>query len=380
MKKSEKETNVRKEAADKENQPQENKVLLILSKICTCIFLFFAVLYIVILGLFWLNSAGVVPPSSPLFGFDFIPSVFLNYLLVPALVFGLLGRQFKFVIAVFCVFLLYFVIAGDHALFYSHKTPKNINYAGRQFCALTLNVAQYDKTPPVIGQAVKSLNPDFIFLQEINVPLEEGIAKTHEAFDGYDIRIGDVCDSVIISKYPLVEFHEIMLPSKQPGYVDNTPDNQANNPNRYFLHAVADVDGTKIHLLCLRLIAGRSPNLNVSPRDVYRWGKYLVEVQNQEAQVMYDYIKKLDGPVIFAGDMNAPPNASSMKIFYKNWIDTALATRFLPLCTFPAGSPQQRLDYVFCNDFFVPLDSQVSPLVISDHRMTLAHILLKNSR
>ena len=355
----------------------DSKLVSVLKKINLGILIFFSILYFVILFLVWINSLGWIPESFLIFGFDFIPPILLGYLFVPVLFFSLLGRYYKYTAVVFAVFALFLITIGDHSLFYKHKTGKPISQ-GKTFSAVTLNVAQYDKTPQVIGETVKSLNPDFIFLQEINIPLEEGRDNTEKAFAGdYNICIGEVCDSAIVSKFPIKEFHEIKLPSKQPAYVDNTPDNQANNPNRYFLHAVADVNGTEINILCLRLIAGRSPNFDVSPRDVFRWGRYLVLAQNVESKVMSDYMKKLKGPIIFAGDMNAPPNASSMNVFYSGWVDTSLALHLIPPVTFPGKSPIQRLDYIFCNDYFTPIESFVSKNVVSDHRIVYSKMALK---
>lgn len=367
------------EEIDKKVKPEdENKIISILKKINLAILIFFSALYIPILLLVWLNSLGWIPSSSLLFGFDFVPPILLSYLLIPVLLFSLLGKKWIYAGSVLLVFLLFLLSVGDHSLFYKNKNnPKKLEIFQKTISAITLNTAQYDKGTDRIGSEVKSLKPDFIFLQEINVPIEEGRANTEKAFEGYNIEIGEVCDSAILSKHPILEFHEIMLPSKQPAYVDNTPDNQADNPNRYFLHAVADVDGTKINLLCLRLIAGRSPNFDVSPRDVFRWGRYLVLTQEIESKVMTDYMKNLNGPIIFAGDMNAPPNASSMKDFYYNWTDTALALNLIPHVTFPGKNPVQRLDYIFCDDNFIPLESFTSNNVISDHRVLYSKLALK---
>ena len=375
----ESEKNEKPEPPEKSEKPvEENKLLSILKKINLGILIFFSALYIPILLLVWLNSLGWIPSSSLLFGFDFVPPILLSYLLIPVLLFSLLGKKWIYAGATLLVFLLFLLNIGDHSLFYENKNnPKKMETFQKTVSAVTLNTAQYDKGTEKIGGEVKSLDPDFIFLQEINFPIEEGKANTEKAFEGYNICIGEVNDSAILSKHPILEFHEVMLPSKQPGYVDNTPDNQANNINRYFLHAVADVDGTKINLLCLRMIAGRSPNFDVSPRDVFRWGRYLVLTQEIESKVMTDYMKKLNGPIIFAGDMNAPPNASSMNEFYRNWTDTALALHMIPHVTFPGKSPIQRLDYIFCDDNFMPLESFTSNNVISDHRVLYSKLALK---
>lgn len=362
-----------------ENRTGRTRVLTILSKICFVLMCFFGLLFIPILALQWLSSSGAMPVSSPLYGFDFLPSAMLTALFVPTLVFALLAGRKKISLALVIVFALFMLFEGDHSLFYRHKTGAIPQ--GPEISVMTLNVAQFFPGVQVVAKDIANLQevtPDVMFFQEINVPAELGREMVLEGFgNDYHVVTGNHCDYAILSRYPILEFHEVQLPSKQPGYVDNTPENQTDNPYRYFIHAVADVNGTKVHLLSLRLIAGRSVNFNVSPKEVYRWGVYLAQVQHQEAATMVDYIDKLEGPAIFAGDMNAPPNSRPMKTINRLGIDTMLANHLFPAATFGVDFPINRLDYVFCTGHFVPRESGTIRAKLSDHLPVYAKLVLR---
>lgn len=361
---------------DRESWLLSAKLVKWLNRFGVLLLIFLTLLYSFITITFSLSSLNLVDSDSPIFGFGFVPPYLILYLAVISAFLAVLLRKYKIVIYCVALYALFFVLLGDHSLF----TSKNLNYLDieKVVSVATLNVAQYDKTPERISSEMKKYNPDFIFLQEINVPLSVGVENTNIAFGkDYHIFIGKVCDSAILSKYPILETHELMLPSKQPGYVDNTPENQKDHINRYFLHAVVDVNGTKVNLLCLRLIAGRGQNLDKGLEPVLHWGVYLAKVQMMESELMAEYMKKLTGPIIFGGDFNASPPAPSMAILYKNWQDVTRTTKLFPENTFNAEAPNQRLDYIFCNSELTPLKTYVAPAVVSDHRIVCAALGLK---
>ena len=336
---------------------------------------FWGILFVVPALLMILGILNVFPQDSSLFGFDLIPVVYLWYPFWIALICSLISQKFKISIffAILMVILLF--TTTDCNLFYKDKTARNQKALGKTYTAATLNTAQYDKGVVEIWKSFNKISPDFIFLQEVNFPVEVGVANTKMAFPDYHMQYGK-SDNIILSKYPIIEFHEIALPSRQPGYIDNTPENNKNNAFRYFQHAVINDNGTKINLLCLRLIAGRSKDFGKSPSECIEWGQYLARVQMKESAFMRQYIEKLQGPCIFGGDMNAPPYALSMKDIYAVGIDTARATKFIPDPTFPAKGPNQRLDYMFCSKHFKADQTEVQKDVISDHRCVLAKLTL----
>ena len=346
-----------------------------LQKICLCLAYLSGALFVGISLMMILGILKIFPQDSPLFGFDLIPAIYIWYPFVFALICSLIAKKFKISIF-FSIFMIIFIFCtADCSFCYKDKDASKQSAFGKTYKVATLNTAQYDKGFENISKSVNALSPDFIVLQEVNFPIELGAQVTKIAFPKYHIKYGK-SDNIILSKYPIIEFHEIALPSKQPGYIDNTPENNKNNVPRYFQHAVVNDNGTKINILCLRLIAGRSKDFLKSPSECMEWGQYLARVQMKESAFMRQYIEKLKGPCVFGGDMNAPPYALSMKDIYAVGVDVALATKLIPDATFPAKGPNQRLDYIFCTRDFKPEKIEVQKDIISDHRCVLATLTL----
>ena len=344
--------NKRKESLEKLQKLQDKnkwrKIFTLenLKKVFLWLTYFWGILFIGVSLLVILGILNVFPEKSAFFGFDLVPVIYLWYPFIIAVICSLVAQKFKISIffGIFMVVVLF--TTADCSLFYKEKSASNQKAFGKTYTAATLNVAQYDKGVENVSKSLNDLSPDFIFLNEVNFPIELGATVTKTIFPKYKIAYGK-SDNIILSKYPIIEFHEIALPSRQPGYIDNTPENNKNSAFRYFQHAVINDNGCKINLLCLRLIAGRSKDFLKSPAECIEWGQYLARVQMKESAFMRKYIEKLEGPCIFGGDMNAPPYALSMKDIYAVGIDTALATRVVPQKTFPAKGPNQRLDYMF---------------------------------
>lgn len=367
------------EASRKKDSKATNtlKKLLGALKLAATIFGYIlGIIQILIMLMVSLGSCGFFSEASPLFGSDLIPVTYTVYLMILSLIVILISKQWKAAVILLVVNLFCYIFVIDHSFGYQDKVSQKQPEKGKKYAVAELNVAQYDKTPPVIGQAVTKLQPDFIFLNEINYPVAEGKEKTEEAFPDYNIAVGKICDSAILSKYPIISFKEIQLSSRQPNYIDNTPENNRNNRHRYFIHAVIKDNSQEIHLLNLRLIAGRSVNFDSSPKECYRWGQYLARTQIQETKEFIKYIESLKGPVIFAGDLNAPPNSLAVKSLLNVGTDSALAVNTFPQATFPAQNPFLRLDYVFSNDDFQTVSSSVAPDVVSDHRIVFSTLTL----
>lgn len=79
-------------------------------------------------------------------------------------------------------------------------------------------------------------------------------------------------------------------------------------------------------------------------------------------------------PVLMAGDLNARPGSATLQRLLAS-------ERFLPLPrapapTFPAASPERRIDYVLAPRGWARLSERVIPTTLSDHRPVLATFAL----
>lgn len=332
--------------------------------------------YVIVLLLHWLNSIGLISPGSYIYGFDYFSSYMLIYLAIPVFLIGIIARQKNAAVILLSLFVIFWLFYGDHSLFNVHARTRAANGNGK-ISVMTINVDFFHSGLNRAGEVLENIRPDIICFQENDLTGEEGYQKISQAFPSYELRLGEKCELGILSLYPIEEFNEVNLPSRQPVYDNNTPEKIADRPHRHFLHAVISVKGRKVHVLNLRLIAGRTKDFFEDPLTVVRWGRYLLAQQNREAKVMADYISKLNGPIIFAGDLNAPPNASVIDKFNQLGVDVYRQTNKFPAPTFPAKQPAQRLDYIFCNSGFKPLSAKVLHLRLSDHLPVLAELSFK---
>jgi endonuclease/exonuclease/phosphatase (EEP) superfamily protein YafD len=359
----------------------DTKPKLIAKKPITYIFWFFIGLYLFFLMLDWVNSAGFIPSNSFISGFDYIPPLGILVLMIPGFILSLIVRQWKVALAMVGLFFVFWLTNGDHSLFDLNAKQKPLSSCpNNNISALTLNVAQFYIGIDKLGAKIEELHPDVICFQELEDLNKIGYEDVKKAFPSYNIFLGKNTDNAILSLEPFVEMNEVELPSKQPVYEKNTPDKLTNQPHRYFLHAVTTKNGEKVNVLNLRLIAGRGMNLQESPKEVVRWGKYLMEQQGKEVETMTSYMKKLDGPCIYMGDLNASPNCSIIKPFYSIGKDAFRATHKFPGKSFPADFPYWRLDYVFSTPDLNPIYSDILPWKMSDHRPVYAVFSLKDTK
>jgi endonuclease/exonuclease/phosphatase (EEP) superfamily protein YafD len=187
--------------------------------------------------------------------------------------------------------------------------------------------------------------------------------------------MGHSNSTAIISKYSVLEFKEINLPSHEASLSgSNDIQDQYRHPFRSFTHAVLDVEGIRLHVISIRLIAGRPKNHSLE--ENIRWGRYLMDTQMDEVNAFIQYVKSLDGPLIFGGDLNAPPSSKPMRRIQALATDAYMTNHFWGDYTFRTEAPTMRLDYLFCMNNVVPMNACRPPLIISDHFPIVAEFLL----
>jgi len=199
-----------------------------------------------------------------------------------------------------------------------------------------------------------------------NVLDAAGAARAQELFAPRTFRMGRSGETAIVSRYPILSFREIDLPTAQASLSGpNRLDAQAAQ-KRSFTHAVIDVNGTRVNVLSLRLIAGRAPEGSLVAQ--IEWGLYLVRSQAAEVEAFCSYAAALQGPVIFGGDLNAPPSASAIGRLGERYRDAYLARHLVGKPTFRVHpTPYLRLDYLFSSRDVPVLASRRVNVEVSDH-------------
>lgn len=227
------------------------------------------------------------------------------------------------------------------------------------FRITTWNIAAGHGNLNLIADQVRSINPDVIALQEVDVKWSERSAFVDQADSlskllHMNVRFGPIYDFAprrfgvaVLSRYPVVSStnHEITrlstqqqnaVPAKAPG----------------FLETVLDVSGTRVRVFSTHLDYRSDPSVRAT-----------------QVREMMEILSRSNMPTILAGDLNATPTAPELAPLMR-----AFKTLETPM-TYPAGVPVKRIDFVLVSDVFAMSDARVDSTAASDHRpvtMTVA--------
>jgi endonuclease/exonuclease/phosphatase (EEP) superfamily protein YafD len=309
-----------------------------------------------------------------LYGIDYVPAMWISLLLLmPVALFFFSGRRAIAIIITFIAF-AYVAAFGDFSLSFLVPNKKPAAGASKKISVMALNVQYYSNGLKKVFSEVRSLNPDVVLLSENT--LSDSLFKIAEhIISPMQFYMGHSNSTAILSKYPVLEFKEINLPSHEASLSgSNDIQDQQSHPYRSFTHAILDVEGIRLHVLSIRLIAGRPKNHTLE--ENIRWGRYLLNTQMDEVNAFIKYVKSLDGPVIFGGDLNAPPLSKPTRKIHALATDAYMIHHFWGDYTFRTEAPTMRLDYLFCMNNAVPINAYRPPLVVSDHFPVVAEFLL----
>ena len=309
-----------------------------------------------------------------LYGIDYVPAIWISLLLlIPVALFFVSGRRAIAIIITF-IAIAYVAAFGDFSLSFLVPNKKPAARASIKISVMALNVQYYSNGLKNVLGGIRSLNPDVVLLSENT--LSDSLYKTAKhIISPMQFYMGHSNSTAILSKYPVLEFKEVNLPSHEASLSgSNDIQDQQDNPCRSFTHAVLDIEGIRLHVISIRLIAGRPKNHTLE--ENIRWGRYLLNTQMDEVNAFIKYVKSLDGPVIFGGDLNAPPLSKPMRKIQALATDAYMANHFWGDFTFRTEAPTMRLDYLFCMNNAIPINAFRSPMIISDHFPVVAEFLL----
>ncbi len=347
------------------------------------IFLIPVVLYavfvsiVLIMGL--LNHFGLFHINSIFVGFDYLPPLWLFVLALPlCFTFWLLKRQRTALLFFFPV--LSFLLAfGDLSWRFLTFTPPEEEQAYEKLEVLTYNVRYYSYGLEEIVDFFKESGADVILLCESVLSNNEQRYIEKNLSDYYLIS-DQGRDTAVLSRYPIMRFTITPLPSYLASLSgsNNLEELAQKNHYRSFVHAVIDVNGIAVNVLSLRLIAGRAKDKSI--KENWKWGRYLLQAQEQEQNVILDYIDSLQGPVVFGGDLNAPPSARVIKNFRRIARDAYFSDHLFGNFTFRTDFPAMRLDYIFHSSDLIAVDSKIIKTRLSDHFPLKCKLLIPKSK
>ncbi len=324
-----------------------------------------AALIIILMIISTLDHLDAFSSKDALYGLDYLPALWIGALAVaPVVLLFLLGKG-KIALSLLTIASIYIAAFGDFSL--SFLIPRNQPPAGsvKKITVAALNVQYYTHGVNEVMDGIISLGADVTLLSE-NDLTDSLCSLVKRKIAPMQLYMGHQNSTAILSLYPVIDFKEIELPSREASLSGSNDINDLpHHPHRSFVHALLNVDGTYVHVVSIRFIAGRPKNHTIE--ENLRWGKYLLAMQMQEVDTFTAYLRGLHGPIIFGGDLNAPPSSKPMRKIQCMATDAYMANHFWGDYTFRSELPTMRLDYLFCMNDVVPDHARRPLLKVSDH-------------
>ena len=260
-----------------------------------------------------------------------------------------------------------------------HRKPDHYE-AYDSINVVAYNIKYYAYGIENISEFIKELDYDVLLLSE-SVLTSEKLEYLKRSLPAYSILTDNGHDLSILSRYPVLNYKIIELPTYLASLSGSNDIDKlkASGLHRSFVHAIINVNGTLVNVLSIRLIAGRPKDKSII-EDI-RWGKYLLNAQNEELSVFINYLQTLKGPVIFGGDLNVSPNTEIIHRINHYAKDTFLDDHAFGSFTFKVSFPTIRLDYLFHSKDIIVKNSEVvkAKTILSDHFPIRAEFLIPRS-
>jgi endonuclease/exonuclease/phosphatase family metal-dependent hydrolase len=238
------------------------------------------------------------------------------------------------------------------------------------FRVMTWNIAAGHGDLSKTAEIIREADPDIVALQEVDAHWEKRSNFADQPAElgkalGMHVRFGPIYQLpgdgpsplrefgvAILSRHPIVEFHNHSLPrlSTQPGAATEP----ALMPG--FPETVVDIRGARVRVFNTHLDYRADPRVR--------------ELQVAGTVARFDAAK---GPMILMGDLNAPPHAAELAPLLRRLRDAwpgGPDTGF----TYPAAAPLRRIDYILTSTDLRARNVRVLPTDASDHRPVVADV------
>lgn len=309
---------------------------------------------------------GAFSIESKFIGLSYLPPYSFLLLFLPGFLLFAITGQFKKPLTFFSIYILFFLAFGDFSYQKTDHQPFTKNSKTQELSAVALNLRYYSYGFDKVLKGIKTIDADVYLLSE-NEITDQQLLQMNQSIAPWNFFMGRQEGTAIISRYPFISIKEIEFTSKQASlFKENEVHLQHLNPNRSFVHAIIDVNGVPVNVISVRFLAGRAKTRN--PADAVPWAFYVLKNQIDELTLFTDYLRKLEGPIIFGGDLNAPPSSVVVKELSKLAIDAYLTDHFWGEFTFWTNfPPYARLDFLFSMNQVQSIQSKILDVIISDH-------------
>ena len=223
-----------------------------------------------------------------------------------------------------------------------------------------------------IAGELKTMDADIALLQEVDVHWHQRSDFVDQASAlakslGVEMRFAPIYrlpgDSgrpmrefgvALLSKHPIESFHNDPLTRLSTQQTNPVP-----TPMPGLLHATVNVRGARISVLTAHLDYRADPSVR----------------RTQVAEIL-QVLERDTLPIIFAGDLNATPDAAELQPLFKRLSDPLPGFPSSGF-TYPSSQPTKRIDYILLSRHFRVELANVAPVSVADHRPVSALVVLQ---
>jgi endonuclease/exonuclease/phosphatase (EEP) superfamily protein YafD len=318
-----------------------------------------------------------LPEDSLIQMFGYVSFFWILALSAVILILFLLLKRFGTALSYLLMMLVFTLLLNDFSLSFIHHGKQKLYTAFDSLNIGAYNIKYYAYGIENITDFIKKSDFDVLLLSE-SVLTPEKLEFLKKNLPSYSVLTDNGHDLSILSRYPVLSYKIVELPTYLASLSSSNDIEKLKSSgiHRSFVHAIINLNGTSVNVLSLRLIAGRSKDKSLN--EEIRWGKYLLNAQNEELSVFINYLQTLKGPVIFGGDLNVPPNTEIIHRINHYAKDTYLDDHAFGSYTFKVSFPTMRLDYLFHSKDVFSGKSEVIKVrtLLSDHFPIRAEFLI----
>jgi endonuclease/exonuclease/phosphatase (EEP) superfamily protein YafD len=332
---------------------------------------------VLVIGVFKIfDHWNLLAEQSPLYGLDFLPAIWLVLCAAPGSLFLLAGGMRRAAASCALLAMTVYFVGGDYSFASVLRTkadePKSV--IGPPVTVVALNVEYFAEGERKVLGTLAQMDADIYLLSEVAFD-DSGSTLLRSLMPGFQVFAGHRNSTAILTRLPLLSAQEVGLPSHEASLsAGNDVASMQSHPHRTFIDAVVDIAGQPVHAISVRFIAGRPKDRSLT--ENLRWGHYLLQEQKKEVEFFIAYLRGIPGPVVFGGDLNAPPKSKTMRPIEESASDAYLADHVWGAPTFRTMRPTMRLDYLFSTHGIAAVSSERGNEVVSDHFPVVARMVL----
>lgn len=246
--------------------------------------------------------------------------------------------------------------------------------ASDQLGICTFNSQSYNESDHLNGYLAEIHGKhqlDFICLQEITDNHITSLKNTADLSFHYFYK-----GKAILSKYPIIAQGNIQFDQSVNGCIWIDVTCQQKTIRIYNLHLKSNQVTREAETVLDDINSNRAKAMTNIRRMVTNYQKNSVTRKDQVQRILKD-IAVVKHPIILAGDFNDTPFSYTYQQFSNQLVDQFKEKGLGIGSTYAGAVPGLKIDYIFADEIFEPLDHTILKAAISDHFPVLSTMKIK---